>query len=133
MKEAGGSVERVNQLVASCPDSFTTLSGDDSLTLSFMAVGAMGVISVASNVIPRQMSDLVNAALQDDYKAARAIHRRYYPLFSAFLKLDTNPVPVKTALKHMGFTNGNLRLPMVSMPAPKDAELKAALAAVGVI
>ena len=133
MKEAGGSVERVNQLVASCPDSFTTLSGDDSLTLSFMAVGAMGVISVASNVIPRQMSDLVNAALQDDYKAARAIHRKYYPLFSAFLKLDTNPVPVKTALKHMGFTNGNLRLPMVSMPAPKDAELKAALAAVGII
>ena len=133
MKEAGGSVERVNQLVAACPDEFTTLSGDDSLTLAFMAVGATGVVSVASNVIPRQMSDLVAAALNEDYRAARAIHRKHYALFSAFLKLDTNPVPVKTALKLMGYSNGNVRLPMVSMAAAKEEELRAAMAAAGVI
>ncbi|MEN9283716.1 MAG: hypothetical protein RLZZ179_1209 [Verrucomicrobiota bacterium] len=133
MKEAGGSVERVNQLVSQCPEAFTTLSGDDSLTLAFMAVGATGVVSVASNVIPRQMSDLVKAALQEDYRAAREMHRKYYPLFSAFLKLDTNPVPVKTALKLMGMSNGNLRLPMVPMAAAKEDELRTALGAVGVI
>ena len=133
MKEAGGSVERVNQLVAACPEPFTVLSGDDSLTLSFMAVGAMGVISVASNVIPRQMSDLVNAALAEDYATARAIHRKYYRLFSAFLKLDTNPVPVKTAMALKGMMRGDLRLPMVSMTGEKTEELRAVMQELGVI
>jgi 4-hydroxy-tetrahydrodipicolinate synthase len=133
MKEAGGSVERVNQLVAACPPGFTVLSGDDSLTLSFMAVGATGVVSVASNVIPRAMSDLVNAALADDYAQARSIHRRYYALMSAFLRLDTNPVPIKTAMALKGMMRGDLRLPMVSMPDAKREELRSVLAGLGVI
>ncbi len=133
MKEAGGSVERVNQLVAALPENFTVLSGDDSLTLSFMAVGATGIISVASNVIPRQMSDLVNAALAEDYAGARAIHRKLYPLMSAFLKLDTNPVPVKTALALKGMMRGDLRLPMVGMTAEKTAELRAVMSGLGLI
>ena len=133
MKEAGGSVERVNQLVAACPKEFTVLSGDDSLTLSFMAVGATGVISVASNVIPREMSDLVNSALADKYSDARTVHHKYYRLFSAFLKLDTNPVPIKTAMALKGMMRGDLRLPMVSMPEAKTEELRAVLKELNVI
>jgi 4-hydroxy-tetrahydrodipicolinate synthase len=133
MKEAGGSVERVNQLVAACPDNFTVLSGDDSLTLSFMAVGATGVISVASNVIPGPMSDLVTAALAEDYATARALHRKYYRLLSAFLKLDTNPVPIKTAMALKGMMRGDLRLPMVGMGEAKTEELRKVLKELGVI
>lgn len=133
IKEASGSVERVNQLVAAVPPGFTVLSGDDSLTLSFMAVGAAGVISVASNVIPREMSDLVAAALGGDYTKARAVHQRFYPLMSAFLKLDTNPVPVKTALALKGMVGPNLRLPMVCMSSDKAAELRAVMAALGLV
>ncbi len=133
IKEAGGSVERVNQLVAACPPEFTILSGDDSLTLSFMAVGASGVISVASNLIPLQMSDLVKAALADDYAAARTLHKKYYRLFAAFLKLDTNPVPIKTSMALKGMMRGDLRLPMVSMPEAKTQELRAVMAELGVI
>lgn len=133
IKEAGGSVERVNQLIAACPPGFTVLSGDDSLTLSFMAVGASGVISVASNIIPREMSDLVSAALDFDYVKAFAVHRRFYPLMSAFLKLDTNPVPIKTALALKGMVRPDLRLPMVGMNAEKTAELRSVLAALGLV
>lgn len=133
IKEAGGSVERVNQLVAALPENFTVLSGDDSLTLSFMAVGATGVISVASNIIPRPMSDLVKAALAEDYAGARAIHKKYYALMSAFLRLDTNPVPIKTAMALKGMMRGDLRLPMVSMADAKREELRGVLAGLGVI
>ena len=133
MKEAGGSVERVNQLVASCPENFTVVSGDDSLTLSFMAAGAVGVVSVAANLIPRQMSDLVKAALNEDYAGARAIHKKFYRLLHAFLKLDTNPVPVKTAMALKGMMRGDLRLPMVGMPPEKTAELRSVMQELGVI
>ena len=133
MKEAGGSVERVNQLVAACPPDFTVLSGDDSLTLSFMAVGATGVVSVASNIIPREMSDLVNAALAGDFTTARTVHCRCYPLMSAFLKLDTNPVPIKTAMALKGMMRGDLRLPLVGMNAEKQGELRAVMAQLGLV
>jgi 4-hydroxy-tetrahydrodipicolinate synthase len=92
-----------------------------------MAVGATGVISVASNVIPRQMSDLVNAALGEDYATARTLHRKYYRLLSTFLKLDTNPVPIKTAMALKGMMRGDLRLPMVGMGEAKTEELRAVL------
>jgi len=133
MKEAGGSVERVNQLVAAVPPGFTVLSGDDSLTLSFMAVGATGVISVASNLIPREMSDLVNAALAGDFRKALVIHRRFYPLMSAFLKLDTNPVPIKTALALKGMIRSDLRLPMVGMTDAKREELRTVMSGLGLV
>jgi 4-hydroxy-tetrahydrodipicolinate synthase len=133
MKEAGGSVERVNQLIAACPPGFQVLSGDDSLTLSFMAVGAVGVVSVASNIIPGPMSQLVQAALNGDYATAQRLHRQYYPLLSAFLKLDTNPVPIKAAMALAGYGAPTLRLPMVGMDAEKTSTLKKVLASVGVI
>lgn len=134
LKEAGGSVERVNQLMAAgLPDGFTILSGDDSLTLPFMSVGATGVISVASNLIPRQMSELVNAALANDLPAARALHLKYYPLLSTMMKLDSNPVPVKAAMELAGHMAGGLRLPMTSMSQEKITELRGVMAGLNVI
>ncbi|MDB6071002.1 MAG: 4-hydroxy-tetrahydrodipicolinate synthase [Verrucomicrobiales bacterium] len=133
IKEAGGSVERVNQLMAAVPEGFTVLSGDDSLTLPFISVGATGVISVASNVIPRQMSDLVNAALADNLPEARALHRKHYPLLSTLMKLDSNPVPIKAAMALAGHMQGGLRLPMTSMGQDKIEELRAVMAGLNVI
>ncbi|MBL9153973.1 MAG: 4-hydroxy-tetrahydrodipicolinate synthase [Verrucomicrobiales bacterium] len=132
IKEAGGSAERVSQLRAALPDSFEILSGDDSLTLPFMSLGACGVVSVASNLVPRVMVDLVAAANEGRFGDALAIHRRYYPLFSAFLKLDTNPVPIKAALGLKGLCSPDLRLPMVQMPESKLAELRGILDTLGI-
>lgn len=133
MKEAGGSVERVSQLVAACPSGFEVLSGDDSLTLAFMSVGAVGVISVASNLVPRVMSDLVRHALFGRYDEALALHKKYYRLFSAFLKLDTNPVPIKAAMALAGFGSPALRLPMVAMDETKTASLQKTLKSLKII
>ena len=134
IKEAGGNVERVNQLMAAgLPDHFTILSGDDSLTLPFISVGASGVISVASNVIPRQMSDLVKAALADDLSSARALHRQYYPLLSTLMKLDSNPVPIKAAMALAGHMAGGLRLPMIGMDRIKVDELRAVMNGLNVL
>ncbi len=132
-KEAEGSVDRVGQLVADCGDDFEVLSGDDSLTLPFMSVGAVGVISVASNLIPAQMAALVKAALDNDYAAAREIHHRYVALFSAFLKLDTNPVPIKTAMALAGLCKVDLRRPLLSMEDDNVASLKSTLESLGLI
>ncbi len=126
-KEAEGSVDRVGQLVADCADDFEVLSGDDSLTLPFMSVGAVGVISVASNLIPSQMSALVKAALDNDYAAAREVHHRYVSLFSALLQLDSNPVPIKTAMSLAGLCRVDLRRPMLPMEDAQVARLKSAL------
>lgn len=131
IKEAGGSAERVSQLRAALPESFEILSGDDSLTLPFMSLGACGVVSVASNLIPKVMVDLVAAANEGRYGDALALHRQFYPLFSAFLKLDTNPVPIKAALSLKGLCAPDLRLPMVSMPEEKLAELKGIMDSLG--
>ena len=134
LKEAGGSVERVNQLMAAgLPDYFTILSGDDSLTLPFMSVGATGVISVASNVIPRQMSDLVKAALANDLPAARDLHLIYYPLLSTLMKLDSNPVPIKAAMALAGHMEGGLRLPMIAMDRVKIDELHTVMTSLNVL
>jgi len=132
IKEAGGSAERVSQLRAALPEEFNILSGDDSLTLPFMSLGACGVVSVASNLIPRVMVDLVNAMNEGRLADALATHRRYYPLFSAFLKLDTNPVPIKAALSLKGQCAPELRLPMVQMTEEKVAELKRILDELGI-
>ena len=94
IKEAGGSVDRVDQIVSALGKDMTVLSGDDSLTLPFMSVGAKGVISVVSNLYPRQVSQLVQHALAEDYVKARALHRRLYPAFKA-LFIESNPSPVK--------------------------------------
>ncbi len=124
MKEAGGTPERVSQLIEACGEGFDVLSGDDSLTLPFMSVGAKGIVSVASNLIPKPMSEMVTLALAGDYAGARKIHQRYYRLFSAFLKMDVNPVPIKTAMALAGWCGPELRLPLWEMTVEKRADLK---------
>jgi 4-hydroxy-tetrahydrodipicolinate synthase len=133
IKEAGGNPERVSQMKQVLPASFEILSGDDSLTLPFMSVGGVGVVSVASNIIPRQISDLVKLALGGDYAGALAIHQKYYPLLAAFLKLSTNPIPIKTAMTLAGHVGPALRLPLVPMDAAKTAELEKTLRSLGII
>ena len=114
IKEAGGSVERVNQLRQALPDSFQILSGDDSLTLPFMSVGAVGVISVASNIIPAEVSRMVRHHLEGDSSKALEIHRKYYPLFKD-LFIEPNPVPAKFVLARLGKMASEVRLPLCEM------------------
>lgn len=101
VKEAGGSVDRVDQILSACGNSVTVLSGDDPLTVPFMSVGAKGVISVASNLYPREVVKLVNHALAGDYAKARALHRRLYPVFKTIF-IESNPVPIKAAMARAG-------------------------------
>ena len=126
MKEAGGSVERVSALRAVLPAKFDILSGDDSLTLPFMAAGAVGVISVASNIIPAKVAALVNAALAGDAAKARALHFQLYGLFKD-LFIEPNPVPVKYALSLQGRMAPDVRLPLCEMSDASKAKLTATL------
>src|SRR4051812_12014522 len=109
IKEAGGSADRVSQLRATLGPKFKIFCGDDSLTLPFMSVGADGVVSVASNVIPREVSRMVNAFAAGRISEAQKLHAKYYPLFKD-LFIETNPVPVKAALALMGFIKEEYRL-----------------------
>jgi 4-hydroxy-tetrahydrodipicolinate synthase len=132
MKEAGGNADRVSQLRAALGDGFTILSGDDSLTLPFMAVGAHGVISVASNLIPREVARMVRAFASGRLAEAQKLHRKFYPLFKD-LFLETNPVPVKAALAMRGLVQEEYRLPLVPMD-PKNREiLRKTIEACGVL
>jgi 4-hydroxy-tetrahydrodipicolinate synthase len=121
IKEAGGSCDRVSQLRAALDPKFTILSGDDSLTLPFMAVGAQGVISVASNVIPREVSQMVKLFASGKSAAALRLHEKFYPLFKD-LFIETNPTPVKAALAMMKLIEEEYRLPLVQMN-PKNWEI----------
>lgn len=131
IKEAGGNADRVSQLRAVCGPNFTILSGDDSLTLPFMAVGAQGVISVASNVIPREVARMVRAFAAGKVVAARKLHAQFYPLFKD-LFLETNPIPIKAALAMMGTIDEELRLPLVPMSAKNREVLRATLKGCGI-
>lgn len=113
IKEAGGNADRVSQLRQAVPEAFTILSGDDSLTLPFMAVGARGVVSVVSNLIPSEISEMVSAFSAGKTDVAAKLHEKYYPLFKNMF-VETNPVPVKYAMSLMGLTLEEYRLPLVS-------------------
>ena len=132
IKEAGGNADRVSQLRAALGPGFEILSGDDSLTLPFMAVGAQGVISVASNVIPRQVAQMVKAYAAGKTQAALKLHQQYYPLFKD-LFIETNPVPVKAALAMLGQIQEEYRLPLVPMSAKNREVLRATMKAVGLL
>ena len=122
IKEAAGSVERVSAIKNRVPD-FTVLSGDDSLAVPMISVGAEGVISVASNVIPREMGDMVRAALSGDFATARQFHAKYYNLFHD-LFIDVNPVMVKEALWLMGRIERAFRLPLCETDDAKLEQMK---------
>ena len=121
IKEAGGSCDRVSQLRAAVGPKFAILSGDDSLTLPFMSVGAQGVISVASNVIPREVSQMVKLFASGKGAAALKLHEKFYPLFKD-LFIETNPTPVKAALAMMKVIEEESRLPLVPMD-PKNWDI----------
>jgi 4-hydroxy-tetrahydrodipicolinate synthase len=132
IKEAGGNPDRVSALRAALGSSFTILSGDDSLTLPFMAVGAEGVVSVASNVVPREVARMVQAYTAGRVREAQRLHARLYPLFKD-LFLETNPAPVKAALSMMGLIEEDLRLPLVRLSDASRATLLSTLQQSGVL
>ncbi len=132
IKEAGGSADRVSQLRAALGPKFEILCGDDSLTLPFMAVGAQGVISVASNLIPREVSRMVEAFASGKVAEAQKLHAKFYSLFKD-LFLETNPIPVKAALAMMGMVQEEYRLPLVPMSATNKETLRATMKRVGVL
>ena len=117
VKEASGNVSQMCEICRAVPESFLVLSGDDALTLPLMAVGGRGVVSVASNEVPGEMARLVEAAEQNDFAAARKLHAALMPLMSINF-IESNPIPVKSAMAAMGLLEEVYRLPMVP---PRDA------------
>jgi 4-hydroxy-tetrahydrodipicolinate synthase len=132
IKEAGGNPDRVSQLRAALGPQFVILSGDDALTLPFMAVGAQGVVSVASNVIPKQVAQMVNAFASGNIRQALKIHDQWHPLFKD-LFIETNPVPVKAALAMMGQMEDEFRLPLVPMSAKNREVLRGTMKKCGLL
>ena len=130
VKEAGGSVDRVSAIRDAC--DVTVLSGDDSLTVPMISVGAKGVISVASNVIPAEMVKMVAAALAGDFKTAGEMHGKYYPLFRD-LFVESNPIPVKAALAMMGKIALEYRLPLCELAPANREKLLATMKKCGVL
>ena len=114
IKEASGSIDQCSDIRKLCGDRLTMLSGDDSFTLPLMALGAKGVISVVTNVMPREMHDLAAAALAGDFERARSIHFAMLPLMRA-LFTETNPIPVKQACAFMGKCSNEMRMPLLPM------------------
>jgi 4-hydroxy-tetrahydrodipicolinate synthase len=133
MKEAGGEVSRVEEIKETLPASYEVLSGDDALTLPFMNKGAVGVVSVASNIIPSQLSALVAAALHGETAEAETINTQCKTLFEGLLGLDTNPVPIKEAMALNGQISNELRLPLVGLNEGLKDDLIALLKNLGLI
>ncbi|HVT81084.1 MAG TPA: 4-hydroxy-tetrahydrodipicolinate synthase [Phycisphaerae bacterium] len=135
MKEATGSLDSCSELCATMPavnSAFTVLSGDDSMTVPFMSVGAVGVISVATNIIPKQVRQMVDAALGNDFAAARAIHLKHLELFKS-LFLEGNPVGIKTAMQLLGRDTGEMRLPLCEPTAGTREAIKKALTSLSLL
>jgi 4-hydroxy-tetrahydrodipicolinate synthase len=128
IKEASGSVERVSDLRGRMPDEFTILSGDDGLTLPFMAAGAVGVVSVASNLLPTEVCALVRLFEIGDVKGAQQMHQRLSGIFKD-LFIEPNPVPVKTALAWRGLMSNEVRLPLCEMTPANEKRLRETLSA----
>src|SRR3954462_3099328 len=126
IKEASGSVDRVSELRARMPEAFTVMSGDDGLTLPFMAVGAAGVVSVASNLLPAEVVTMVHAFRSGDVQSSRRMHQRLLGLFKD-LFVEPNPVPVKTALAWRDLMTKEVRLPLCEMTPSNEAKLRATL------
>jgi 4-hydroxy-tetrahydrodipicolinate synthase len=120
VKEAAGNIQQMAEMVRAVPADFLVLSGDDAVTLPLLAIGGRGVISVASNSIPAEMSQLVEAAERGDFRLARQIHQKVLPLMLGNF-IESNPGPVKFSMAAMGLCEEVFRLPMVSpRPASKD-------------
>ena len=117
-------MDRVNLLVQALPEKFDILCGDDPLTLPFIACGASGLVSVASNLIPDVIARLVRACLNGSFDEALVLQKQYYPLMRGLMSLDVNPVPIKTAVALQGHCSEEFRLPLVPLDKKNHAALK---------
>lgn len=130
VKEASGNLEQMKKIREICPKDFLLISGDDALTLPIMKMGGVGIISVASNIVPADVASLVNAFNKGDLAAAERINAKLLPLVES-LFIETNPIPVKTAAAWLGLCSSLMRLPMCDMEEVNAVKLKAAVAAYG--
>ena len=131
VKEASGNVTQMCEICAAVPESFLVLSGDDALTLPLMAIGGRGIISVASNEIPAEMSRIVELAERGDFAGARALHQRLMPLMQVNF-IESNPIPVKSAMASMGLLEEIYRLPMVPPRPASKQKIEAVLHSLGI-
>ena len=132
VKEASGSLDQMTQVILACGPDFSVLSGDDNLTLPLMSVGGRGVISVVANVVPRDTAEITHAALGGDWKLARDLHLRLFPLCRAMF-IETNPIPVKEAMAMLGMIEPEFRLPMCRMSDANRQRLKTILDRYGLL
>ncbi|MHC2994470.1 MAG: 4-hydroxy-tetrahydrodipicolinate synthase [Candidatus Atribacteria bacterium] len=133
VKEASGNLDQMTQIIELCGDKITLLSGDDKLLLPVLSIGGKGVISVVANIIPREVSDMVNEFEKENYQKAKEIFlSKVYPLSNAMF-YETNPIPVKTSARLMGLPSGDLRLPLAPMSENNLAKLKADLIKFGLL
>ena len=133
VKEASGSLDQMTQVILACGPDFSVLSGDDNITLPLMSVGGRGVISVIANLVPRETAEMTHAALAGDWKQARELHLKLFPLSRAMF-LETNPIPVKEALAMMGkLAEPEFRLPMCRLAEAHRPRLRAVLASLGLV
>jgi 4-hydroxy-tetrahydrodipicolinate synthase len=132
VKEATGSVDQAIDVLRLCGDRLAVYSGEDSLTYSLMALGGKGVISTVANIAPMEMSDLTQACLKGDWETGRKLQFKLVPLIRAVF-LETNPIPIKTALSIMGKCRGDLRLPLTPMAESNLNKLRQAMTDFGLI
>jgi 4-hydroxy-tetrahydrodipicolinate synthase len=132
VKEASGSLDQMTQVILACGPDFSVLCGDDTLTLPLMSVGGRGVISVVANLVPRDTVELTHAALAGDWKLARELHLRLFPLCRAMF-IETNPIPVKEAMAILGMIEPEFRLPMCRMSDANRQRLKTVLDQQGLV
>ena len=132
VKEASGSLDQMSQVILACGPDFSVLSGDDNITLPLLAIGGRGVVSVIANIVPRETSEMVHAALDNDWKRARELHYKLFPLARAAF-LETNPIPIKEMMAMAGIVEPEFRLPMCRMGDANREKLRAILTSYGLV
>ncbi len=130
IKEATGDIDQASQIINLC--DITVLSGDDSLTLPIMSIGGKGVVSVVANILPGEISELTSSILKGEIENSQRLHKSLFPLCKAMF-IETNPIPVKTAMKLLGRLNGEMRLPLCNMSEEHEKQLKKVLEKHGII
>jgi len=132
IKEASGSMDQVSSIIAQSEPNFSVLSGDDSLTLPILSLGGVGVVSVVANILPKETHDLVSSYLRGDIERAKQLHYKLLDLFKAMF-IETNPLPIKTAMARLGMIEKEWRLPLEPMEEENEEKLERALSSYGLI
>jgi 4-hydroxy-tetrahydrodipicolinate synthase len=131
VKESTGSIDQASQIIGAT--DLTVLSGDDSMTLPLLSIGARGVVSVVGNIVPHDMIALIRAFESGDVAQAQRCHHKLFPLCRDMLGLSTNPIPIKAAMQMLGRDTGDLRMPLIRLNAAEEAKLRATLVRYGLI